>query len=360
MVQNHEKLVRVRVQGDLSDEFDRLVERTKDVWINFDAPTPYPYNYEWDRLSSAMKRYIKEQDEIHYHEYYKRLQGPSTDDYNRRLERLMKVIPDFTDDDFKRYVILGHSPPTPGYKKALDSARRAYQTVNGLLKCNVHEFTDFITLTFAQGRNVEKHRRLGLEFEYVDGLDFAEAKKAFIDWVQLLQRRMKRAGTPMKYVCVWELQGNGNYHFHLISSRIPEAEKKQNPDILSYDTIDREYKESIGLQSWRHGKTDIQVIKSPDRMATYLSKYILKSIYNISEDEEMLERYRGQKKYFPSKGLVRPLVEYSDDVDISPGHEPYETVHHNPYNQGRIETKIYTFLDKKKEAAVTASKSDPL
>lgn len=345
-VSHHTKLVFVRGQGDLWEEFERLVERCKDVWIDLYSDPPVPYNYEWDKLTPRFKSYMKEQDDIYFGMVRKYVrEGVSLEEYNRRLARLEKSLPDYTDDDFKRYILLGYTIPTPSYKKALDSARRAYNQINGLLKSNINHFTEFVTLTFAQKSKKEKHR--DANFDYVEGTDFESVKRAFEDWRKALQRKFKGKGYDLKYICIWELQGNGNYHFHLVTNTIPSDEKKDNPEWLDYDTITRQYKKSVGLISWKHGKSDVQRISSHERISTYLSKYILKSIYNISDDEALLEKYKGQKKYFVSQGLTKPVVKYENDFEDLVGLTPYETEVVNPYNDGLIKNKIYTMLNKK-------------
>lgn len=346
-VSHHDKLVHIKGQGDLWIEYERLVERCKDVWIDFESNPPCPFNYDWSSLSPAFKRYMREQDEIQYHVYYSRLfKGQSTEDYNRRLDKLEKYMESYNDDDFRKYVLLGYPIPTPNYKKALDSARRAYNQVNGLLKSNINEFTEFLTFTFAQERRKQRHVELGAEFEYIDGTDFKIAKEAFTAFMNKLQMRAKARGYTIKYICVWELQGNGNYHFHVVCNTISEDEKIKNPDWLDYDTIAKKFENSTGLQSWKHGKSDVQKISSHEKISTYLSKYILKSMYNIADNEDLLERYKGQKKYFTSRGLKKPEVKYEDDFDENYDIKPYETEHINPYNNGLIKNKIYTFIDK--------------
>lgn len=352
-VSTHEKMVRVNGTSPLHEEFERLVERTKDVWFHIvDGKITRPKNYDYDSLSRSFRAYMKDQDERAYHEYYRRLSGVGVDEYNRRLERLEKLLPEYTDDDFERYVMLGYGLPTPQYKKALDTARRAYGKVKALLMCNINDFSEFVTLTFANESSREKLEKLGANFTYIDGTDFEAAKTAFTTFMKEMQRKANEKGYAIKYICVWEMTAKGVYHFHLVTNTILDSEKVKNPDWLDYDNKTKQFKNGKGLRSWTHGKSDIQTIKNHARISTYLSKYILKSIWNIHEDEEMIERYKGKKKYFTSRGLKKPTVSYMDYYDDEFEEDPYVTSVINPYNQGVIKTELYTFVDKDKKDAI--------
>lgn len=352
-VSTHEKMVRVNGKNKLYEEYERLVERTKDVWFHIeDEKIVRPKNYDYELLSRSFKKYMKDQDERAYHEYYRRLKGVSEEEYNRRLERLEKTLPDYTDDDFERYVMLGNSLPTPQYKKALDTARRAYGKVKALLMCNINDFTEFVTLTFANESSKEKLERLGANFTYIDGTDFEAAKEAFTVFRKELQRKASEKGYTIKYICVWEMTAKGVYHFHMVTNTILDSEKVKNPEWLDYDNKTKQFKNGRGLRSWNYGKSDVQTIKNHARISTYLSKYILKSIWNIHEDEELIERYKGKKKYFTSRGLKKPTVSYMDFYNDEFDEEPYVTNVVNPYNQGVIKNELYTFVNEQQKDAM--------
>lgn len=353
---SHEKAIRSTRTHPLHDEFRQLKETCKDTYIVFPLdgapPSPkntYPKNYEWTSLSSQMKAYIREQDIIAFNNQYRQItSGVDVEVYNSRLERFLRVYgTDYTDEQFYQCVALGYPIPTLQYKKAMDSARRAYKVVNGLVKANIHELNYFITLTFAPGDNRAKHIALGLEFDYVDGLDFENVKKAFSNFRMLLAKRLNYEGKELKYICVWEQTKKGNYHFHMITNELPHSELMNNPDILQYDTIDREYKKSMGLVGWKHGKSDYQKVVSDERMTTYISKYIIKSVYNLLDDEEELEKYKGKKKYFVSKNLIKPIESY-EELIIEDYNDKFENETINPYNEGKIKRTIYTLIDNKK------------
>lgn len=326
-----------------------------------------PCNYDFSALPRKLKRYMKEMDEILYNVRYKEFsRGVHLDDYDSRITRLELLIPDYTDEQFKDFVLLGKPLPTPLRKKAKDSARRAYKEVNGLLKANVNKFTHFVTLTFAPETNRDKHLALNrnrssgeynLEFEYVEGSDFEIAKKRFSVSMDNFARKLRKAGYEFEYLAVWELQGNGAYHFHLLTTAIPNSEHYKVPSWLDYDHRTDNFERGYGLKFWNYGKSDIQNISNHARISTYVSKYILKSFYNVQE--HTYDQYTGKRKYFPSRGLVRPLQRYLDDDEVEKtlaefdldNIEPFEKQYFNAYNDGLIKNNLYTLI-KEKAAAV--------
>ena len=353
----HEKAIRSARSHGLYEEFQRLKETCKETYIvmppagDLTPRNTYPQNYVWGDLSKEMRDYIKYQDVVCYERQYAEIKhGVPLEQYDRRLDRYYKYYGlDGTDELFERHVLLGHPVPTAGYKKAMDSARRAYKTINGLVKANISDLGYFVTLTFAPKQNMDKHKKLDLDFDYIDGADFLDVKQAFTAWMHNLQRRQKDKGESVKYICVWEQTKRNNYHFHLICNKLPDSEFKENPAILQYDTIERKYDKSVGLRSWTHGKSDYQRVTSEEKMTTYLSKYILKSVYNLADDEDELEKYKGKRKYFISKNLKKPIETY-EDAEIEEYNDLYENQTINPYNEGKITRRIYTLIGNKKDA----------
>lgn len=361
-----EKMVSVSPSGALYDEYLGLEKRCEDVWFDTSGVDWQPMNYDYSTLSWAFRRHMKELGERLYHRGYDELRnGVSVEDYNRRIERLISYNPAYTDDEFRDYVLLGKPIPTPEYKKAMDSARRAYKAVNAILKANINIFTDFVTLTFAPSKNKEKHLQLNrsrsageidLKFKYADGTDFELVKEEFSNFIKNFRERLSRNNIDFKYICVWELQKNGNYHFHLLTTTIPNSEHYKVPEWLDYDHRSDRFEKGYGLISWEYGKSDVQKIKSLAQASSYISKYIIKSFYNLEESN--YELYKGQKKYFCSRGLTRPIETYREnEEDIGKvfdyefeNMKPYEKEVINPYNDGKISTKIYTLIDKEKDA----------
>jgi len=108
------------------------------------------------------------------------------------------------------------------------------------------------------------------------------------------QRRLQYyAGKGIRYLAVPEFQKRGAVHYHVIIFNLPFTHWKTLTDI------------------WKHGDIDIERVRATDddlsKVAFYLTKYITK---------EKDDRLRGQKTYFPSRSLARPIVSV-DPIQVS-------------------------------------------
>ena len=279
--------------------------------------------------------------------------------YEQKEERLRAMIPTYTDDEYEKYVVLGHSIPSTLGRKAKESARRSYKTVSALFKANASLFKQFVTFTFAREENAQKYRDLNaerqeneydLEFEYIDATDFECAKRMFTKTINKLSIALKKRGISFEYIAVWELQTNGNYHFHLLCTEIPEQFLYSVPMWLDYDYRNKKFNHGKGLKYWKYGKSDVQIIKSSERMSTYVSKYIIKSFINV--DAESYEEYLNKRKYFPSKGLAKSKEEYVTDEQFEKvlrelevaEKVAFEKKYTNPYTSSVITKKVYTLV----------------
>jgi hypothetical protein len=366
----------ITVSADEDDEIINLIELHLDTAVNdiwFDEQWR-PKNYDFELLPKKLKKYMHEWDMTFYNLYAHRVMNkPKAEDYNRRIERLEKAMPEYTDDDFEAHVLIGRPIPSTIGKKAKESARRAYRMVNALLKSNVNRFTHFVTFTFAPERNKEKHieknnarlkHEIDLKFDYVNVTDFDIAKEKFSQQMKYLAKTLREQNIEFEYLAVWEIQKNGAYHFHLLTTEIPESELYKVPNWLDYDHKEDKFLKGYGLLKWNYGKSDIQKIKNHAEISTYVSKYILKGFYNVQE--ENYDMYKGQKKYFASRGLSRSDNQYFKDdqvenellkFDLS-DINPYEKGYTNPYNKSLIVDKIYTLLDKKNIAVSLGREHD--
>jgi len=156
-----------------------------------------------------------------------------------------------------------------------DNILRSKLALQRLIKSNIEEFKTFITLTFKD--NIT---------------DIEEANKLFNIW----RTRVKKEHSDFKYVCVPEYQKRGAVHFHLLTN-------------LDLDT-DIIYKQvgknnMYDIKYWKHGFSSAFRIDNNDiNIINYISKYLTKDIDN---------RLYGHKKYFYSKNLKMPTIEFLNE-----------------------------------------------
>lgn len=154
--------------------------------------------------------------------------------------------------------------------KRLDNLYRARQNIRRLVWCNItKQFTKMVTLTYAK--------------------TVLDSKTVKMD-IQKFVRQMRRFGYDMKYLYVLEHQtkrgkkeGNaGCLHVHMFLF---------NDEKVSLDHLNR---------AWKHGQTDIKVLRDIRNSGAYVCKYITKENY---------AEY-GCNVYGCSRGLKRPTEEH--------------------------------------------------
>lgn len=154
--------------------------------------------------------------------------------------------------------------------KRLDNLYRARQNIRRLVWCNItKQFTKMVTLTYAD-----------------TVLDPKIVKRD----IKVFVKQMRRFGYGMRYVYVLEHQtkrgkreGNsGCLHVHMF---LFDDEK------VSLDHLNR---------AWKHGQTDIKVLRDIRNSGAYVCKYITKE--NFAE--------YGQHCYGCSRGLKRSTEEH--------------------------------------------------
>lgn len=356
-----EKRILVKKENELLDLIEEYLEPYADPWklIQLQIERGEWVEYDFQKLPSKLKSYMYKMDSVFFERWYnERRFSVSVETYNEREKRLRRLYEDYDDEEFEKYVLLGHPFPTTDEIKARISSRRTYRVVNEIIKTNIDLFEHFITLTVADEVNKQRYEELNrnrnngeydLQFDYVDGTDFEEVKKKFSRCMDYLNRRLKKKGIPFEYIAVWEMQTNGKYHFHLLSTRIPREELYDVPEWLDYNYIEKKRNFGLGLKIWTYGKSDVQEIRSRAKLSTYVSKYIIKSFRNVQSDR--YNEYLNKKKYFCTRGLKRPKVEYLDShvvektlKELTTDNQPYIKQYVNPYNDSVITKYCYTNL----------------
>lgn len=163
------------------------------------------------------------------------------------------------------------------------SARRARNKLIDHINCNAFAWKDlngrlyhpvFLTLTFAD--NLTDVTAANYEFtKFILRLNYLVAGKK---------------GSILKYVAVIEFQERGAVHFHIVIFNLP--------------FIDRIIDELKKI--WPH-IFHVEAVSSARNIGRYVSKYIHK-------DFGCSTLGKGQKLYFSSRDLLKPLVTYYDEL----------------------------------------------
>lgn len=169
-----------------------------------------------------------------------------------------------------------HEPGWTISRKEKENATRAKQTVYELARSNKDKWEWFVTLTF----NPDLVRRWDYRHCYIQVRDLCD----------------RLTSTGCVYLFVPEFHSDGkSYHFHgLVGGPMTlEYAGLHGPKGREVDTWNVPY---------FPGFTAVQRIQDPDRVCTYITKYITKDLVHVVP--------KGCHRYLRSRCLVRPVVEY--------------------------------------------------
>lgn len=317
--------------------------------------------YDFNSLSTNFKKYLRIIDDYYFDKAYKEWKNKDLL-FDKFVEERIKIIEDsyereLTDEELEIILngkMIKYEAET--FVKARISARKAYKTVLELIRANLTSFQSFITLTFARKEHENKYLENGIDFELIDDVqDFDLVKKSFVKFINTLQKNMRRKNIEFEYIAVYERHRDGAYHFHLVSTLIPDDYLTDCPEWLDYDFKTKKRRHGKMLGHWKYGKSDVEIIRDKERMSTYLSKYIAKSFENLTDTEENYAKYLNQKKYFASRGLKRPTVEYVPANEENKKEiitkkkaeysDKYSTSYKNVYSDSMIEKTICSKIE---------------
>ncbi|MCM1195832.1 MAG: hypothetical protein NC310_02025 [Roseburia sp.] len=265
--------------------------------------------------------------------------------FNKRGNLLPVVI--------KRYLSGELKIPMSKEEKIKRSIKRTEIEFKRLVRTNINDFENFVTLTFANkedkdkyeelNQNSVKHNEYDLKFTYVDNAkDYESCIKKMNAFFSNLRRDCKTIGIEIKYVGVPEYQKNGNIHYHFLMSYIPKELLYDVPSWLDYDVKIKGRRYDKGIKRWSYGKSTIETIEDKQRMIEYVSKYLEKGFEEIKETD-FLERL-NKRRYYYSQNLEKPKIEYfTEEIEENPFDEEstenvnilYESTSLNYYNQTR-------------------------
>lgn len=346
-----------------SDSFVEHKEYGKGIWINpkpgddflydffseFDGSKKNEYNFF--KLPKDIQNYIYAIDEQLYQAEYRQHIGQVDNAIRRmdnKIERMEKKLGRSLTDG-EHWLLMNNMPvryEDSAFKKCRRSVSRAYNAIIGYSRANTDVFKYFVTLTFAPIENRLEHEEKGLEFKYCDNpKEYQGCYSALAEWIEVMRKYKKRKGFEFEYLMTYEKQANGNYHFHALMSEIPDEYIVETPDVLDMYKGRKMFGKSI--TTWKYGKSDIQEIRDKEKITTYISKYIVKTLHNMSE--EHYYEFMNQKKYYVTRGLKKPETEYYEYLDgefmqekMASYSDKYETIYTNPYDKANISKTVYS------------------
>lgn len=164
---------------------------------------------------------------------------------------------------------------------------------------------------YALANNFEWFATLTIDPKINDSFNYEEAKKLLLKWC----RYMRDTYGKFDYLIIPEFHKSRAVHFHGLLGNIP-ANFVEATHPKSGQQLIRNDRKIYNLTDWQHGFTDCEKIVDSEKTASYLTKYITKELMT---DKDMFRK----KRYFNSKGLKKPTVEYlnaeTDDLkDFTP------------------------------------------
>ena len=158
--------------------------------------------------------------------------------------------------------------------------------IKDYILCN--DFDYFWTLTFDSDR-------------YTYAVAFEKMGK----WLE----KMRKKYGKFNYIMIPELHKDGAIHFHGVTGGLNAVVRDsgvKHKGVKVYNCID-----------WQHGFTTLTRVRSKEKTATYVTKYVTKEMQNSIVG-------KGKKKYWCSRGLRLPAVTYTNlnlGIDLIPDYK---------------------------------------
>lgn len=199
-----------------------------------------------------------------------------------------------------------------------------------------NDFRWFVTLTF--------------DPEKIDSFNFEIAKKALLKWCRLMRDRYKR----FDYIIIPELHQSGAVHFHGLLGDIP-AHFVEATHPRTGKPLVRHDRQVYNLADWEYGYTDCEQIESPERAASYITKYVTTALLT---NKEMYNK----KRYFNSQGLHRPDVSYAmeDNEELRDFTPNFGVIDTDSTGKNIIDKGIYNLNRDSETGELTQSDTDYL
>jgi hypothetical protein len=116
---------------------------------------------------------------------------------------------------------------------------------------------------------------------------------------QTFMKRLERAIGKVCYVVAFERQKRGAWHWHMATHRLPQAIARKGVKVKSWNVIRAMWR---GVTGEHAGNIDVNrrkshSKKSPAKVASYISKYVLKA---FEEGEDHSKRWHGSRCELPA------------------------------------------------------------
>lgn len=166
-----------------------------------------------------------------------------------------------------------------------------YRTRNKIKDyCLSNDFNMFWTLTFGSVRD-----------------DDAKCFQRLSDWLKY----MKKKFGLFDYIFIPERHKDGCIHFHGVTGGFGGV-------LVDSGKVEPKSREIVyNCENWRYGFSTVTMIRSRRKTASYITKYVTK---NLGEGVVP----KGKKKYWSSRGLREPVIEYHEQIPLAVGKPVWE------------------------------------
>jgi hypothetical protein len=131
-----------------------------------------------------------------------------------------------------------------------------------------------------------------------------EANRYFADFRRELVRR---SGIKVKYLAVPEFQKRGAVHYHVVFFNLPFIEQHEKV-FEKFPELEKKKIFNFSMSDiWWYGDVKAILLDKAENVSAYISKYMGKSF-----EIENGNRTYGEKLYFTSRGLFRPVDNFDE------------------------------------------------
>ena len=276
--------------------------------------------------------------EIQPEDYFEEYNRKTVDFGNGRIEVVAYHSPQLKYLGNNRRSVLPTKKPVLSDEAQEERTRKQVYAIRRRIKWYAlsNDFRWFVTLTF--------------DPEKIDSFNFEIAKKAILKWCRLMRDRYKR----FDYIIIPELHQSGAVHFHGLLGDVP-ADFIEATHPRPGKPLVRHDRQVYNLADWKYGFSDCEQIESPERAASYITKYVTTALLT---NKEMYNK----KRYFNSQGLHKPDVSYAmeDNEELKDFTPNFGVIDTDSTGENFIDKGIYNLNRDSETGELTQSDTDYL